>query len=686
MARKGDMTQPWFTEIDALYRRILFRPVDPSGYKTYSAQLIAAHASLDDIARILSNSEECRQVTEARERATRFRRDAERRAGSLGPAGASPAPPQKLSSGRTAPILADPAFGPGLRDEGLDDACFLHVGRTPLHKLQTPDSVLFDPDLCAPAHSVNPSERRYATCSDAAWFHGDYLAVVNMLGNTLIVYRFEPADASLHLLQTLSESMHLPVCIAVAPDESFLAISQTGGKGKITLHAIDPETHTVDPVGRLIAVEPEEMPLHGVQITPDGRFVVITCIGDAATVTVIEIATLKRTCRVRIGVDPLKPKSVGFTPDGHHAVIAHGCNAGRIHPSSGALTLHAFDPVSGLLQPEPLQALDERDCELFDTPEILDVLPDGRRILMSNQVGEFLSVFHLRGGRLVPERRVLIDSSVCFPHGVRASRDGRFLAVTNHGDDTVQVHALNRLDVRIVLLGSDPERVAHVEGVLAPDLVAQGIVEPRLVEAFDGESLDDVRRLTEALGLDGETFGCGTSVFMRRKLACLASHVRAWGSMRDGVPAMVLEDDAVLAGDALERAARIVIEADQLYPGWHLIQLYSNCCIDASGSAGVLPYGAAMDDHHGNVGYVISPLGAATLSALFKQRCREFSATDLRKQQSEPHFGHDLTIMQWARTGACKVLWSTDRLVETIGQIGPLHQAGELHSRIYSGP
>ena len=181
MARKRDMTQAWFTEIDSLYRRILFRPVDPSGYETYSALLIAGDASLEDIAGILRDSEECRQVTEARERATRFRREAALRAGPT------------VSSGRPAPVPPvplvpmDPAYGPGSRDEGVDGACFLHVDPTPLNKLQSADSVLLDPEFCGAAHSLSASERRYGTCSGVGWYHGHHLAVVNLHGNTLTI-------------------------------------------------------------------------------------------------------------------------------------------------------------------------------------------------------------------------------------------------------------------------------------------------------------------------------------------------------------------------------------------------------------------------------------------------------------------------------------------------------------------
>jgi GR25 family glycosyltransferase involved in LPS biosynthesis len=177
-----------------------------------------------------------------------------------------------------------------------------------------------------------------------------------------------------------------------------------------------------------------------------------------------------------------------------------------------------------------------------------------------------------------------------------------------------------------------------------------------------------------------------TSAFMRRKLASSASHARAWGALRDGMPTLILEDDAVFAGDALQRAATVIAEADRLHPRWHLIQLYSNCRIDAPLGAGVVPFGRSVDAHHGTVGYIISPQGAVTLSALLKQCWRNLSSTDLRKLQHEPHFALDLILMQWARTGAISVLWSTDRMVETIGQVGPLHREGDLLSTIFSRP
>src|SRR6516162_10807544 len=91
--------------------------------------------------------------------------------------------------------------------------------------------------------------KRYATCSDVAWFPGPYLAVINLYGEHLRIYRFDHhgtagrAPARLQLLHEITEGVPAPEGVSVSPDGKLLAVghSLTEDIG-ISLYPIDPQS------------------------------------------------------------------------------------------------------------------------------------------------------------------------------------------------------------------------------------------------------------------------------------------------------------------------------------------------------------------------------------------------------------------------------------------------------------
>ncbi len=53
--------RPFYAELDALYRRLLGRSIDHSGYFTYATLLERGETTLDDVERILRDSPEHRE-------------------------------------------------------------------------------------------------------------------------------------------------------------------------------------------------------------------------------------------------------------------------------------------------------------------------------------------------------------------------------------------------------------------------------------------------------------------------------------------------------------------------------------------------------------------------------------------------------------------------------------------------
>ena len=123
---------------------------------------------------------------------------------------------------------------------------------------------------------------RLATCAGASWFHGHHLAVVNLWGGHLRVYRFDPstgvAPASLTLLHEMAEGLSCPTGVAVSRDGSLLAIAHSmSERHGISLHSVDKvrlapsRCHGMLRVGRSF---------HGVAFIPDSRYLTFTEVGS----------------------------------------------------------------------------------------------------------------------------------------------------------------------------------------------------------------------------------------------------------------------------------------------------------------------------------------------------------------------------------------------------------------------
>jgi GR25 family glycosyltransferase involved in LPS biosynthesis len=242
------------------------------------------------------------------------------------------------------------------------------------------------------------------------------------------------------------------------------------------------------------------------------------------------------------------------------------------------------------------------------------------------------------------------------------------------------------LSVRIILLEGNPERATHVRDHLKPGLASQGAADPEVIAAIDSTTPDGMAEILARIGLEEKTELESPSSFMKGKLGCALSHASAWASIPDGAPALVLEDDAVVAPDLMEKAVAILEFLDREHPRWHLLHLYSpRLWADPRGDP-AMPYREEFDGHHGNVGYLVSPEGRSTLMPLVAERLTRLEAADLARAQDEPHFALDHSILRWARAGVVRAFWATEHLVETIGQIGPEREAEDLHSNIFHEP
>lgn len=293
---------------------------------------------------------------------------------------------------------------------------------------------------------------RLATCSGAAWFHEHYIATVNLLGNAFHAYRWDSRTNRLELVQTETqmEGMDWPENVACSPDGSLLAITN-GRNGTVHLYAIDRETHVV---GRMPVASIQcsgDVNTHGLSWSPCGRFLAFTTVDDPSYIRVhqmvragegeiqsIALQAIKNT------LHPLKPKGIDFSPDGRFVAICYAHNAGaRAGTTGGMLAIHSFSAQSGLRR----RPVSSGGPELgISNPDDLSFFPDGAHIIVTNQDIDTAVIVDIdrATGALGKRGTTLANpgARLSYPHGTAVSRDGKYLAITNYGDDMLGIYAL----------------------------------------------------------------------------------------------------------------------------------------------------------------------------------------------------------------------------------------------------
>jgi hypothetical protein len=289
--------------------------------------------------------------------------------------------------------------------------------------------------------------RRIATCSGVAWFRGHHLAVVNLYGGHLRIYRFEPGDHGtprVTMLHEMCEGLSCPEHVAASPDGALLAVSHSlSDTHGISLHHVDEVTLAPRPVREMLRVGHA---FHGLSFSPDSRHLVFTEVGTPGYVEVLRAESTTRTCRLENAYAPLKPKGVAFSADGRFLVVALAPNVVRqeseARGSGGMLAVHRFDLEHGIIEPKAVSEVLGSGAVLYAV-ESCAVLPPapGRpcRILAVDQAADLVAAFDFsrETGTLAPAG--VFAAGMSFPHGIDVSADGTYVAVTNYGDDTLRI-------------------------------------------------------------------------------------------------------------------------------------------------------------------------------------------------------------------------------------------------------
>ncbi|HEY1473330.1 MAG TPA: hypothetical protein VGF53_04535 [Pseudolabrys sp.] len=289
--------------------------------------------------------------------------------------------------------------------------------------------------------------KRFATCSGVAWFHGCHVAVVNLYGGHLRVYRFDcGADGvqpRLELLHEMSAGLSFPENVAASPDGSVLAITHSMSDAHgISLHSIEPGSLAPQPTTAMLRIG---RAFHGLNFTPDSRHLAFTEIGTPGYIEVARIDSGACTCRLDNTYDLFKPKSAAFLHDGSFVAVAFSPGLrsdGVTTIAGGLLTVHRFDAERGIIEPEAVAELGGADGSLgaLESCTILPAPPGGPfRILAADQAADIVLAIDFDPQQARLSFAGVFAAGMSFPHGVDVSADGRFVAVANYGDDTLRI-------------------------------------------------------------------------------------------------------------------------------------------------------------------------------------------------------------------------------------------------------
>jgi len=297
---------------------------------------------------------------------------------------------------------------------------------------------------------VVAGRKRQATCSDAAWFNGNHLAVANMYGGHLRIYRLhEDSSGTPRRLELLHEKggLPLPEGVTVSPDGSILAAAHSlSNEYGVSLHAIESPSLAL---GRteILSAGREECAFHAASFAPDGRHIAYTVIGRALSVEVVRLKDRAMTCRLDRFPPSLAPKSITFSADGRFALVALSFIAGPVDSGNyggGMLSVHRFDAESGSVEADPVAQYRATGTDLgfLDMAIFLPVSSGGTyRILVTDQANDLIPAFSFDAahGTLRPDG--VFAENLSFPHGVDARADGRYVAITTFGDDSIHIAA-----------------------------------------------------------------------------------------------------------------------------------------------------------------------------------------------------------------------------------------------------
>lgn len=337
----------------------------------------------------------------------------------------------------------------------FDHAFGITITNTPLSRIDTPNSILDHKENYKPLFIGN--RKRYATSTGVAWFHNNFLAILNLYGEKINTYRYcEKTNQFIHfqeITNTHQTELSGPENLAVSPDGELLAICSIPPHSGIKIYRINKDSHLIDP--KPIARQAIQELIHNVRFSPNGKYVATAGWNKKTAICIYKINKVSDHINLELvysmpnNHELLVPKGINFTKDGKFALIAFSPNVGgkKKKLPDGDLLVYKFDATTGSLGELVCKYSDEkRDLKLFSEDILL--IDDDHTIITTDQSSDrlFLVPFNPITGQLGKNVTNFMGPETClsFPHGISLKPDGNMLAVSNYGTDTVTVYAVQQ--------------------------------------------------------------------------------------------------------------------------------------------------------------------------------------------------------------------------------------------------
>ncbi|HUO84251.1 MAG TPA: hypothetical protein VM534_03970 [Thermoanaerobaculia bacterium] len=293
-------------------------------------------------------------------------------------------------------------------------------------------------------------KKRYAGCGGVVWLSADRLFTLNLLGNTLGAYAFDPDSPSLRLVdQPPLEGLCFPENLELSPDRKLLAISNSRD-GSLGFYRVDAARGLVEPRPLLSYRSGSDRNVHGVCFSRTRNRVYVSTVDSPGCFRVLEWAMtadggleVREIQKLENALAPLKPKGISVSREDRFLAIAYGANASaKRRRARGQLEVRGLNE-DGSIQSSPLSVL--TDGAKLGCAEDVAFFPDDRDLLVTDQDRNRVAVvgFDPESGQLGEVKSWLGNprARLRFPHGCAVSPDGRYFAVANYGSDAVTIYA-----------------------------------------------------------------------------------------------------------------------------------------------------------------------------------------------------------------------------------------------------
>lgn len=329
------------------------------------------------------------------------------------------------------------------------------VRKEPIATLYTPDSVLQAP----PGNPIYAAERsRYSTCPGITWAQQDqFLITANYLGRFVGIFSANLEENLYQFKQRLgnAEGMQLgrAADVSLSQDGRLLAVGNSGTTLNIySIEDCSSCTLTSQPLCLLGELSSQRM--HGVTFSSDSNYLVYTTIDDPDQICIYRVIR-KEDGSVRFQLTqhlenlfhPRKPKSIAFSHDNKYAVVCFSERSQQYLTYQGIIVSYAFDAETGTLNPNPVCVTESGAGVGLMSPEGIIFSSDDRTLLVADQILDTVSVhaFDLDSGQIGNSAIALQnpEANLSFPHGLALSSDGSRLAVTNLGEDKINIYSVD---------------------------------------------------------------------------------------------------------------------------------------------------------------------------------------------------------------------------------------------------